>query len=66
MLIEKNKNHKKIKLSELNEKELLKLLLHLFDNKKYEEVTKIAKKVNLQNSNQFWVFYFGLIYRLSE
>ena len=31
--------------------------MDLFDNKRFEEVTKIAEKVNLQNSNQFWVFY---------
>jgi len=57
MLTEKNQNLKKINLSELKENDLLKLLLHLFDNKRFQEVIKIAEKVNLQNSNQFWVYY---------
>ena len=56
MLTEKKQIQKKIKLSELNDKELLKLLLHLFDTERFKEVIKIADKVNLKNANQFWVF----------
>ena len=57
MLLE-NKNEKnKINLSELSNKDLLKLILHLYDNKKYHEVIRITDKINLKNSDQYWVFY---------
>ena len=38
-----NKNQKEIKLSDLDNTQLLKL--HLYDNKKYEEVIKLSEKL---------------------
>ena len=52
------KNHQnKIKLSELNDKEILKLILHLYDNKKFEEVVRITNKIFLKTSDQYWVHF---------
>ena len=52
------KNHQnKIKLSELNDKELLKLILHLYDNKKFEEVVRITNKIFLKTSDQYWIHF---------
>ena len=57
MTLELKNNQNKIKLSALKDEEILKLLLHLYDNKKFEEVIKIADKVNLKTSHQYWVFF---------
>ena len=50
-------NQKEIKLSDLDNTQLLKLLLNLYDNKKYKEVIKLSEKVNLKTSDQYWVYY---------
>ena len=57
MTLELKNNQNKIKLSGLKDEEILKLLLHLYDKKKFEEVVRIADKVNLETSHQYWVYF---------
>ena len=57
MKLEIKNNQNKIKLSELKDLEILKLLLNLFDNKKFEEVVRIADRVNLEKSHHFWIHF---------
>ena len=45
MQFQKINNQKEIKLSDLDNTQLLKLILHLYDNKKYEEVIKLSEKL---------------------
>ena len=57
MLLQNKHKQTKINLSELSDKELLKLILNFYDNKKYEEVIRITDKINFTTSNQYWIFY---------
>ena len=57
MTLELKNNQNKIKLSGLKDEEILKLLLHLYDKKKFEEVVRIADKVNLETSHQYWIYF---------
>ena len=57
MSIQLKNNQNKVNLSQLKEEEILKILLHLYDNKKFEEVIRLADKVNLKISHQYWVHY---------
>ena len=57
------KNKNKIKLSELKDAELLKLILHFYDNQRYEEVIRLTDKINFKSPDQYWVHYLkGLSY----
>ncbi len=57
------KNKNKIKLSELKDAELLKLILHFYDNQRYEEVIRLSDKINFKSPDQYWVHYLkGLSY----
>ena len=63
MLLHSIKNKNKIKLSELKDAELLKLLLHFYDNQRYEEVIRLSDKINFKSPDQYWVHYLkGLSY----
>ena len=55
MLLQNKPKQTKISLSEYD-KELLKLILNFYDNKKYEEVIRITDKINLTTSDQYWIF----------
>ena len=57
MQFQKIKNQKEIKLSDLDNTQLLKLILHLYDNKKYEEVIKLSEKINLKTTDQYWIYH---------
>ena len=57
MQFQKTNNQKEIKLSDLDNTQLLKLILHLYDNKKYEEVIKLSEKINLKTTDQYWIYH---------
>ena len=59
MQIQQLNNQKEIKLSDLDNTQLLKLLLNLYDNKKYKEVIKLSEKIKLNTSDQYWVYYLN-------
>ena len=59
MQIQQTNNQKEIKLSDLDNTQLLKLLLNLYDNKKYKEVIKLSEKIKLNTSDQYWVYYLN-------
>ena len=42
---------------------MLKLLLHFYDNQRYEEVIRLSDKINFKSPDQYWVHYLkGLSY----
>ena len=45
------------KLSDLKDVDLLKLVLKLFDNERYEEVKKLTDKININTKDQYWIDY---------
>ena len=57
MSLQLKNNQNKINLSHLKDEEILKILLHLYDNKKFEEVIRLADRVNLKISHQYWVHF---------
>ena len=57
MLLQNKHQQTKISLSELSDKELLKLILTFYDHKKYEEVIRITDKIYFTTSDQYWIFY---------
>ena len=59
MQIQQTNDQKEIKLSDLDNTQLLKLLLNLYDNKKYKEVIKLSEKIKINTSDQYWVYYLN-------
>ena len=53
----KKENTINYKLSDLNNIDILKLTLNLFDNKRYEEVKKLTSKVKINSKDQYWMHY---------
>ena len=50
MSLQLKNNQNKINLSHLKDEEILKILLHLYDNKKFEEVIRLADRVKRNTS----------------
>ena len=64
----KKENTINYKLSDLNNVDILKLTLNLFDNKRYEEVKKLTSKVKINSKDQYWIHYLRgfSCFKLSE
>ena len=57
MLIANIKTKNKVKLSELNNVELLKLILKFYDDNKFQDVINLGNNINLETEDQYWIYY---------
>ena len=57
MLITNIKTKNKVKLSELNNVELLKLILKFYDDNKFQDVINLGNNINLETEDQYCIYY---------